>query len=169
MKAISIWNPFALLIVSGFKIFETRTWPAPRSVIGQRIGIASTKSIRPEQRAHFADEEFVRNYERLGLPMDLSELPHGFMLGTAVVDSVELMTEELLAEVSNEEQSYGWWQEGYYAWRMADPVMFETPIPVRGAQGLYDWEAPDVSAQERQAPDQERSAVVWRDFRPAER
>lgn len=139
MKAISIWQPFATLIVRGFKIFETRTWPPPASLIGQRIGIASTKSLRPEQRAHFADEDFQQCYQRLGLPERLEDLQHGFMLGTAILDSVELMTEEFMEEVSAEEQHYGWWQEGFYAWRMVSPETFVKPMPVRGAQGLYEW------------------------------
>lgn len=169
MRAISVWQPFATLLVKGFKIFETRTWPAPQSVIGQRIGIASTKTIKPEQRAHFADEEFQRNYERLNLPADLAALPHGFMLGTVILDSVELMTEEFMDEVSNEEQSYGWWQEGFYAWRMTDPIAFEVPVPVRGSQGLYEWSDEGVHPQQGQAPGEERSSVVWRDFRAAKR
>lgn len=139
MRAISVWQPFATLIVRGYKIFETRTWAAPKSVIGQRIGIASTKAIRPEQRAHFDEETFQVNYQRLLLPDRLEDLPHGYMLGTAVLDSIELMTAEFIEEVSSEEQSYGWWQEGHYAWRMTHPEVFSEPIPVRGAQGIWEW------------------------------
>lgn len=158
MKAISIWQPFAGLIVKGYKVFETRTWAAPKSLIGQRIGIASTKTIKPEQKAHFADEEFQRHYSRLNLPQSILDLHHGFMLGTVVLDSVELMTEEFMEEVSAEEQSYGWWSEGYYAWRLRDPVEFERPIPVRGAQGIYEWVQTDVHQKEREAIDPQREA-----------
>ena len=139
MKAISVWQPFTTLIVRGFKIFETRTWPAPRSVIGQTIGIASTKSINPTQRAQFGAEEFREFYDRLVLPDKLDDFKHGFMLGTVVLDSVELMTPEFMDEVSVEEKAYGWWQEGSYAWRLTNPVAFDEPIPVRGAQGLWDY------------------------------
>jgi hypothetical protein len=138
MKCISIWNPFALLIVKGFKVFETRTWPAPASIIGQRIGIASTKNILPGQKAHVADETFKRYYETLCLPA-LEDLPMGYLLGSVVVDSVELMTEEFLDEVSDEEQAYGWWNVGGYAWRLTDPEELPYPIPIRGGQGIYDW------------------------------
>jgi activating signal cointegrator 1 len=163
MKAISIWQPFATLIVRGYKIFETRTWAAPRSLIGQRIGIASTKTIRPEQRAHFNDEEFQRNYQRLGLPDRLEDLSHGYMLGTAIVESVELMTENFLEEVSGEEKTYGWWQEGFYAWRMVSPEEFPRPIPVRGAQGIYDWRSTgEIHAKEREASDPQWAPDLWR-------
>lgn len=170
MKAISVWQPFSTLIVRGFKIFETRTWPAPASVIGERIGIASTKTIRPEQRAHFADEEFQTNYQRLGLPERLEELPHGYMLGTVIVDSVELMTVEFLEEVSSEEQTYGWWQEGFYAWRLVSPEAFLRPIPVHGAQGLYEWRnSGEIHEEERGASGPQRAAHLRWNLSPPQR
>lgn len=141
MKVISIWQPFASLIVKGCKTFETRSWPAPASVIGERIGIASTKNIVPGQRAHMADERFLAFYEPHCLP-PLEDLPHGYLLGTAIVDSVERMTEDFLEEVSEEEKCYGWWTPGNYAWRLIQPFELPYPIPIRGAQGLYEWNGP---------------------------
>lgn len=138
MKVISIWQPFASLAAKGFKTFETRGWPAPKSIIGQTIGIASTKNIKSEQRLHFDDPDFQVYYSRLGMP-PLEELPFGYLIGTVTLDSVELMTEELLEDVSFEEQSYGWWEVGKYAWRLTHPVCFEHPIPIVGKQGIYDW------------------------------
>lgn len=138
MKVISIWQPFASLKVKGFKVFETRTWPAPRSVIGQTIGIASTKGIKQVQRAYLEDPVFARYYAGCGMP-PLDELPCGYLLGTGTLDSCELMTPEFMEEVSDEEKAYGHWEEGNYAWRMTDMVELAHPIPIRGAQGLYDW------------------------------
>jgi hypothetical protein len=145
MKVISIWQPFASLIVEGCKIFETRGWPAPASVIGTRIGIAATKNIVPGQRSHCEDEDFKRFYARTGLP-DWKELPRGVLLGTVKIDSVELMTEELMEDVSAEEQSYGWWEPGNFAWRLTERHKFLEPIPIRGMQGLFEWKGtlPDV-------------------------
>lgn len=138
MKTISIWQPFASLIVKGCKVYETRGWPAPASVIGQRIGIASTKSILPPQRSHYDAEHFRAFYEDLNLPV-LDDLPHGFLLGTVILDSVNLMTEEFIDGVSREEQAYGWWTPGNYAWGLIDPFELAEPIRIRGAQGLYEW------------------------------
>jgi activating signal cointegrator 1 len=148
MKAISIWQPFASLIVTGCKIFETRTWAPPASLIGQRVAIASTKIILPAQRAHWADPEFQRFYAGTALPAP-EELPRGYLLGHARLDSVELMDEELMEDVSPEEQSYGWWEPGNYAWRMVDPVALAHPIPVRGKQGIWVYEG-DLEHAERQ-------------------
>lgn len=162
-KCVSIWNPFALLLVKGFKVFETRTWAAPKSLIGKRIGIASTRVLNPAQKAHFASPEFRRFYWKLGLPEALIDLPNGYMLGTAVLDSCELMTPEFMEEVSEEEHAYGYWQEGNYAWRMTQPVEFEHPFPVRGAQGIWNWSIPDdVEEKQREAIDPKRQADLWR-------
>jgi len=164
MKVISVWQPFALLLVKGFKIFETRTWPAPAAVIGQTMGIASTKNVKPEQRAFYEDPDFQKFYEVLGLP-SLDELPGGHLLGTVKLDSVELMTPEFLDEVSNEEQAYGHWQEGNYAWRCTQPRELLHPIPIQGKQGIYEWngELPDAqedAVQTRQGADQARPADI---------
>lgn len=138
MKAISIWQPFASLIVEGCKVFETRGWPAPASAIGTRIGIAATKTVLPAQRSHCEDEAFQAFYARTGLD-DWQDLPRGVMLGTVEIDSVELMTEEMMEDVSAEEKSYGWWEPGNYAWRLTRPVKFTEPIPIKGMQGLFEW------------------------------
>lgn len=138
MKVISIWQPFASLAVKGFKTFETRTWPAPASIIGQTIGIASTKGLKPVQRAYFDDERFRQFYASTGMP-PLEELPCGYLLGTVTIDESILMTEEFMDEVSDEEKAYGHWELGNYAWRLEPRISLEHPIPIRGAQGLYDW------------------------------
>jgi predicted transcriptional regulator len=138
MKTISIWNPFASLIVNGFKLYETRTWKAPDYLIGQTLGIASTKTILPAQRGHWVDPAFQDFYAGTELPPPI-DLPHGYLLGTVTLESVELMTAEMMENVSVEEQSYGWWQEGFYAWRMTNPRALFEPIPIRGRQGIYDW------------------------------
>lgn len=146
MKCISIWQPYATLVVRGFKLFETRTWAPPRSVIGQRIGIASTKSIVAQQRAEFENERFQISYSDLGLP-HLDELPRGYLLGTVLLDSYELITEEFLEDITEEEKTYGWYNLGGYAWRLKQPEEFAHPIAIRGAQGLYEWKGLENGAQ----------------------
>lgn len=138
MKVISIWQPFASLAVKGFKTFETRTWPAPASIIGQTIGIASTKGLKPAQRAYFEDEKFCDFYASTGMP-PLEDLPCGYLLGTVMIEECLVMTEAFMEEVSDEEKAYGYWERGNFAWRLTPLMSLEHPIPIRGAQGIYDW------------------------------
>ena len=119
MKCISIWQPWASLIVHGMKFFETRSWAAPRSLIDQTLGVASTKHITPDQRAAYADPKFQKFYEMSGLP-PLDELPRGMLLGTVALDSVERITEEFVEDITLEEQAFGWHELGNYAWRLRD-------------------------------------------------
>lgn len=138
MKVISIWQPFASLLVHGHKMVETRGWPAPASLIGKRIAIASTKNIRPEQRVHYVDPAFQRAYLKYGLPA-LDRLPHGYLLGTVLLHSCDVITVDDLDDITDDEKLFGWWTPGRFAWRVRDPVWFKHPFPVRGQQGIWDF------------------------------
>jgi len=49
MKAITIKQPWASLIVHGIKDIENRTWPCPKKYLGQRVLIhASGKPLNYE-------------------------------------------------------------------------------------------------------------------------
>lgn len=89
------------------KFFETRSWAAPRSLIDQTLGVASTKQITPDRRVAYADPNFQRFYALSGLP-PLDELPRGMLLGTVTLDSVERITEEFVEDITLEEQAFGW-------------------------------------------------------------
>jgi len=139
MKVMSIWQPWASLIVYRHKLIETRGWPAPKSLIGQRIAIASTKVVKPEQRVLFLDPDFQRYYRDTGLAT-LDELPHGCVLGTVLLHSCEPITQELVDDITEEEEMFGWYLPNRFAWRLRDPEVFVTPRPARGQQGIWDWD-----------------------------
>jgi hypothetical protein len=169
MKVISIWNPWATLIVRKHKSIETRSWKAPKSLIGQRIGIASTKAIRPDQRLEVARPEFAKYYLETGLPVlvsgfaDLSKFDNGYLLGTVLLHSCDLITEEDMDDITEEEQSFGWFSPGRYAWRLREPVALKSPIQVRGSQGIWEWPE-DEEIQDREI-NQEGSPKVWGNLR----
>lgn len=160
MKVISIWQPWASLIVHGFKSIETRSWAAPKSLIKETIGIAATKLVRPEQRIAAQDPEFLRFYEKTGMP-DLDQLPHGAVLGTAVLNSCDVITEEDLEDITEEEQAFGWYTPGRYAWRLRYAKPFDYPRPARGAQGIWEWRGEAAAGGE----DRPRPAPLGRNLR----
>lgn len=45
MKAITLWQPYASLVAVGAKTIETRSWPAPASLIGERLLIHAAKVV----------------------------------------------------------------------------------------------------------------------------
>ncbi|AGC36100.1 ASCH domain-containing protein [Rhizobium phage RHEph10] len=150
MKVISIWQPWATLIVHGYKRFETRTWAPPKSVIGQRIGIAATKNVLPKQLEAFNDPEFQFFWDLLDEDWQFEDLKRGYLLGTVLLDSFEEITEEFIADITREEKAYGWYQGGF-AWRLKEPQLLEHPIPIKGAQGLYEWKGFENGAQAESA------------------
>ena len=50
MKAITIKQPWASLIVHGIKDIENRTWPCPDKYIGQRVLIHA--SLKPDREPY---------------------------------------------------------------------------------------------------------------------
>ena len=65
MKAITIKQPWASLIVHGIKNIENRTWPCPKKYLGQRVLIHS--SGKPLNYDNFYDS-ILTNEQLLALP-----------------------------------------------------------------------------------------------------
>ena len=53
LSALTIWQPWASLIMAGCKPYEFRTWPAPRHLWGKRIAIHA--AARPVRKAEVAE------------------------------------------------------------------------------------------------------------------
>jgi activating signal cointegrator 1 len=138
MKIVSIWQPYASLIIHGHKFVETRSWKAPSTLIGKKLGIASTRRIKPEQTTVFDDPVFHACYIDTGLPR-FDNLPHGFLLGYVTLSSCDLMTVEDISDITSCEYAFGIWEEGRYAWRLRNPIAFRHPIFVKGFQGIWDF------------------------------
>ncbi|KKM23738.1 hypothetical protein LCGC14_1612130 [marine sediment metagenome] len=50
MKAISLWRPWDLFVLLGWKMIETRTHDRFKSLVGRTIAIHSAKKIDPDWR-----------------------------------------------------------------------------------------------------------------------
>lgn len=133
MKAITIIQPWATLIAIGAKRVETRSW-------GTRyrgpIAIHAGKKVDKDAYWDYEDEMLRAGYI---LP-DL--LPVGSVIATATLADCVPMTREWIYEQSSNELEYGFFMPGRYGWILTD-VRPIRPIPQRGYQGLWDWEATD--------------------------
>lgn len=138
MKALSVWQPWASLIITGHKKIETRSWPAPYSVRGQRIALASTKAVRREQRLAAGDDAFQEQFFLTGLPR-IDDLPMGCVLGTVIISSCREVDSDLMQALQPAEEAFGWYGPGRFAWFLEDPQPLAIPVPVRGGQGLWEW------------------------------
>lgn len=138
MKAITLHQPFASLIILGVKHFETRSW---NITYRGKIAIHAGKAI------HQFDELFGH----LPVVMQLlikdkimqaygsyDNLPTGATLGTATIDRV-YTTERATTFISDIEQACGDYSPCRYAWSLQDAKPFNVPIPCKGQQGIWNW------------------------------
>lgn len=137
MKALTIWQPWASMIVHGCKPDEFRNWPAPASIVGQRIVIhAAARPIRagelrdimdyacsPEGQADRIDPACMNMLERAW--REIEALPLGAGLGTATLGQPRVAAENTTG--------------ARYAWPMLDIERWAAPVPAKGAQGFWEW------------------------------
>jgi hypothetical protein len=157
MKALTIWQPWASLIVAGAKPFEFRSHRA-RSIVGERIvihaGLAKVDREQVEQM-HFLLSKRPNDIMAKGLILKPllavpvlarfldNDLPWASGLGTAIVGEPRLGT-EIAAEFgvprandSDRDEHSNW------GWPMLDIEKWDTPVPMRGKQGLWPWPTPE--------------------------
>ena len=138
MKALTLTQPWASLVVLGVKRYETRSWPIPLSLRGgqHRIAIHAAKGWTVD------DREFLSDLIRDGvLPqMATATIPRGAVLGTVRLDGIFTTTAALRQnDMTALERELGDYSPGRYAWLLGAPDRFPDPIPARGSLGLWDW------------------------------
>ena len=57
MKALTLYQPWASLIAIGAKQFETRSWPAPRTAIGDVVAIHAGR--KEDRSFRWEDDEVL--------------------------------------------------------------------------------------------------------------
>lgn len=144
MKAISIWQPWAWLIINGHKTIETRSWIPPANLIGERIAIHAALRL-----SHEAVRRYVRAFsDRRGLCMPGTlELLTGSLVGTVELVEVREYSDansffmDGLAHLCTDPELF---EPTRYGWVLANPVIEDSPVPLRGRQGFFNVpELPD--------------------------
>ncbi|MDB5200568.1 MAG: hypothetical protein JWO92_2531 [Chitinophagaceae bacterium] len=134
MKAISLLQPFASLIVIGAKKFETRSWGTRYR--GPLLIHASKKWD--------TDQEQLLDTFHFGTALQNTDgkikLPFGSVIGKVYLASVNY-TQVVVGSLSEQEKAFGDYTHGRYAWELKDPVQFDKPIPYKGSLSI--WEFPD--------------------------
>jgi hypothetical protein len=136
-KAISVWQPYATLIASGAKKFETRTW-APGSLhMGEPVLIHASKRWAEAERDQCYDQEFYMALLRAKLRglWDFDAPPLGCIVAVATFNSA-WRSEELLPKISAQERHFGAYGPGYWGWHFPEVKPIK-PVPYRGRQGLF--------------------------------
>lgn len=143
MKAISLWQPWALLWLLSDpdeKFFETRGWytgyrgpllvHAAKKRDGDVRECMNSSALRDVRSAH---------------GLELEDFHFGAIIGKVDLIGCSLMSR--MPEPSDREQMWGCWEPTRYAWERAPrPLIFRDPIPYQGAQGFFDVPADAVKA-----------------------
>ena len=138
MKALTLTQPWASLVILGGKRWETRGWS---TAYRGPLAIHAAKGWTRD------DIEFAVDLQVRGiLPVDpespawaLQPMPRGAVLGTVELLSVH-RSEQM--HPSPLEAELGDYSPGRWVWVLANPMPFPEPIPARGALGLWEWERP---------------------------
>jgi len=166
MKALTIWQPWATLIMIGAKPYEFRSWQPPRWLIGQRLAIhAGARPVKAsEVRALVMALKGSGNLANPCLNKDVAlpvlervlaalkkspdtlfdtpeqlTLPISHILGSVRVGEPkrgDVVAHEFGEDAGNDSDREGTFNWG---WPMLDIKQEEPPVPARGAQGLWDW------------------------------
>ena len=142
VKALTVLQPWAQLLAMGVKMFETRSW---KTAYRGKLVIHAGKT--PPQIDQL-DKAFIHALGASGLKLDnIPKLPLG--AAVCVCDLVGVWRAESVAaqfgldrRIPPYEEHFGNFAPGRYAWQIANVRIFETPIPARGAQQLWDWTLP---------------------------
>lgn len=146
MHALTIWQPWATLIVAGAKPYEFRGYAAPATFVGGRIVIhAGKRSMREAElvdllnRLDDLDDSWSTGLDpAIARPLLTEALynPAAFALG-AGLGSARLGTPvpaNTLALVDSDRVDDSKW-----AWPLTAIEPFDEPIPCNGAQGFWRW------------------------------
>jgi len=134
MKAISLWQPWATLVVVGAKVYETRSWSTKPGL----LAVHAAKRFDKLQREICRDEPFREALGWAGYSIDT--LPLGALVGVVKVLDVR-QTGAVLDSLSRKELAFGNYGPGRYAWKLEVVKCFQKPIPMAGMQWL--WEVAD--------------------------
>lgn len=125
MKALTIIQPYASLIVRGIKKIETRNWRTQHR--GRILVHCSSKVVKNLDPFR----QYLNGHE-------LSLCRH--IIGSVVITDVKPV-EELMPTLSDEEKALGYYTAGMYGWVLEDPIIFDRPVYTLGQVGL--WESYD--------------------------
>ena len=159
MKALTLWQPWASLVIVGAKPIEWRRWRAPDWATDQTIVIhaGSRRVVRDEVEDLIDSIEKDRHAQSFGafgstgldadralallrpvLAGDVA-LPTAAGLGTAYLSPARLAT-EIVGGHSDSDRV----DEAVWGWPLSQVDAWPAPFPMRGHQGLWTW--PDAEA-----------------------
>ena len=145
VKALSLWNPWAMLMAVGEKTVETRGWATSYRGL---LAIHAAQKRSAELRALMDEEPFKGALENHGIKPGAAQYdyPHGAVVAVVHLD-VCVATDIWVPSIL--ERPFGNYEPGRYAWRTSGLQRLLAPVLCRGRQRLFDLPA-DVERMVRE-------------------
>lgn len=138
MKALSLTQPWAILVAIGAKRIETRSW---RTRYRGPLAIHAAKAL-PASAINLCFEMPFRAALMRGGIHQIGDLPRGAIIATCVLYDCQ-RTDFLASEVAPDEADFGDYSFGRFGFLLRDIVRLPVPIAAKGALGLWDWLPPE--------------------------
>lgn len=150
MKAITVKQPWALLICAGIKDIENRTWKTNfRGRVLIHAGAAKTSGMMVRYLDQAQHAKFRELVGWSGL--DFIE-PLGAIIGSVEIVDCAINHPSIWAEKTEWKYSVGgpvgnqeYFHPVIYNWVLANPILFPKPIPAKGKQSF--WGYPNILAE----------------------
>jgi hypothetical protein len=132
LKCLALMQPWASLIVHGFKRYETRSWnPKHRGP----LLIHASRRFNPAARNLATQQPFLACLQEAGYK-SVNDLPIGAIVG--IVNLVDVAPVEIVAPaLDTTERQFGDYSPGRYASLLAGATPIK-PIQVGGRLGIYN-------------------------------
>lgn len=141
MYALTLWEPWATLIMLRVKHFETRPWALPARLEGKRLAIHAAKRTPPHEYEQAMKNQHI--CEALWADIHQIGMRPGCILGTVTIGKC-FHTEDIRTKLSEAELAFGDYSDGRYAFEVYDVMRFTDPTPARGYQKFWNWEEPSI-------------------------
>lgn len=128
MKALSIRQPWADLIAKGIKDVENRSWWTGTR---ERIYIHAGKTF-DESGHYYMDGERLPGASENLLPRKVD-----YDFG-AIIGEVDIVDCKFRKAVLIDTGFSSWHNPGYWGFILANPVLYDKPIPCRGQLGFFE-------------------------------
>ncbi|MDD3187466.1 MAG: ASCH domain-containing protein [Bacilli bacterium] len=125
MKALTIKEPWASLIIMGYKKYEFRTW---KTKYRGKILIHTSQNF---------EKGYVKTFEKYNL-----KLKSGYIIGEAVLTDCILVDKEMNDKLVKEDIFvYGNSDHtGIYAWKLENVITYNQPTKAKGKLGIWNYE-----------------------------
>lgn len=125
MKVLTIKQPWASLIINGYKRYEFRSWYT--NYRGELL-IHAGKSV---------DKEAMKRLEKY---LDF-DIPIGKIIGKVNITNCVKLDSNLKEELLNENSDiYKNSEIGNFAFKVEDVIIFDNPIEINGMLGLWNYD-----------------------------